>query len=143
LAHSPQGQNYLTAVFSSFGTRFEACFAYDNAGNLTVGHYGTIIYGHDELNNASPLWQATPVAGKIPEGFILSFHGSVGGDAGQTIHANALNDLGDTFIVDGVAIGTCPQGRWQRQNPGIANAERAKFFTRGRILSGTGLLERC
>ncbi len=110
LAHSPQGKSYLTAVFSNFGTQFEACFAFDNAGNLTVGGYGTIIYRHDELNNASPLWQATPVTGKIPTFFILSFHGDVGGDGGQTLHANGLNSDGDTFIVDGVEVSACPPG---------------------------------
>jgi hypothetical protein len=97
LAHSPQGKTYVTAVFSNFGTQFEACFKFDHAGNLTVGLYGTIIYLHDQLNNESPLWQATPVTGHIPQGFVLSFHGDVGGDGGQTIHANALNDAGDTF----------------------------------------------
>jgi hypothetical protein len=109
-AHSPQGKIYLTHVFSNFGTNFPACFTFDNAGNLAVGGYGTIIYRHDELNNESPLWQATPVEGHVPLGFILSFHGNVGGDGGQTIHANGLNDLGDTFIVDGVQVTACPSG---------------------------------
>jgi hypothetical protein len=108
LAHSPNGHTYNVVVFSSSDTQFNSCFVFDTAGNLTVGGYGSIVYRHDQLNTQPEAWQATPSSAHIPFGFVLSFHGTVGGDGGQTIVANGMNEFGDTFILQGVVVSSCP-----------------------------------
>lgn len=106
-AHSPDGQSYRAAVFSSFNTQFSSCFVFDRLGTLTVQGYGPEVYRHDELNTQPEAWQATPSSSPIPSGFILSFHGTVGGNTGQIISGNAMSEFGDTFIFQGVVDPTC------------------------------------
>jgi hypothetical protein len=105
LAHSPDDHTYKVNVFSSFGTQFEDCFAFDRkSGTLTITGYGKDIYRHDQLNTQPEAWQATSSKGNL---FILSFHGAVGGSGGQTIIADGLNEFGDTFILQGIIQQPC------------------------------------
>ena len=108
LAAAPDGKSYRISVYSNFGTFFTQCISFNTSGGLAVGGYGTLVYTHDQLNNESSSWQAIP-NGPI-SGIILSFHGAVGGDDAETIHANATNSFGDTFILQGVAVASCANG---------------------------------
>jgi hypothetical protein len=109
-ANSPNGQAYNVNVFSSFGTQFSDCFAFNDSGTLLVQGYGPLVYRFDELNTQPDAWQAT--AGTNPPfGFVLAFHGTVGGGAGQTIIANGISSEGDTFILQGVVVPSCAPGR--------------------------------
>ena len=109
-AATPKGQAYNVNVFSSFDTQFSDCFAFDNSGTLVIRGYGPIIYRFDELNKQRDAWQAT--AGTNPPfGFVLAFHGTAGGAAGQTIIANGISSEGDTFILHGVVVPSCAPSR--------------------------------
>jgi len=106
-AHDPSGQTYRVEVFSSFGTQFQDCFAFDKfnkVDNLTVAGFGSLTARHDQLNNDLPTWQAVSTTGQL---FNLAFHGTVGGSGGQTIQANGVNEFGDTFILQGVSDRNC------------------------------------
>ena len=106
LASSPKGQVYLVHVFSSFDTEFYDCYSFEKSGTLSIKDYGPINYRFDELNTETEDWQAT--AGTNPPfGFVLSFHGHVGGSTGKTIVGNGLSSNGDTFILQGVVNPGC------------------------------------
>ena len=106
LAQSPNGKAYGVHVFSSFGTQFDDCFAFDNSGTLSVRGYGPILYRHDELNTQPEDWQATARTNP-PFGVVLTFHGSVGGSNAQTIVADGVSSEGSTFILQGVLNSEC------------------------------------
>lgn len=104
-AELPDGHQYKVTVFSSFGSQFNDCFTFDRSGNLQVAGYGPLIYRHGQLNGQIKSWDAIPVSPVY--GFTLSFHGSVGGAAGQTIVANGISSEGSTFILQGVLNSSC------------------------------------
>lgn len=114
-AQSPDGKVYRVHVFSSFGTQFDDCFTFNNSGILSVRGYGRMLYRHDELNTQPKDWQATARTNP-PFGFVLTFHGSVGGSNGQTIVADAVSSEGDTFIVRGVRDAACASSAARRRS---------------------------
>ncbi len=104
MAHSPAGKAYTATVYSSFGTRFQDCFSFGRNGVLTILGFAPIPYRLDELNTQPDAWQAIGVPSGL---FGLAFHGTVGGAGAQTISANGMNDMGDTFILRGVLDPSC------------------------------------
>jgi hypothetical protein len=100
----PKGQTYATNVFSSRGGAMFACFVFDESGTLLVDGLPPEIYRFDELDTQPGTWQAGPGG---PLAFSVSFHGTTGGAAGETILGNGVSSEGVTFILQGVLNPSC------------------------------------
>lgn len=96
--NGPDGFTYLVHVRSSFGTKFDDCFAFDTNGVLTISGLGEPeTFDHDALGTDDRDWQATsPASGSLG----IAFHGSTKHD-GNKINGNAINEFGDTFVFKG------------------------------------------
>lgn len=113
-APSPRGKAYSVHVYTSFGTNFDDCFAFGQGGILTVAAYGPLLYRLDELNSQPEDWQATARTNP-PFGFVLTFHGSVGGANAQTVSADGVSSEGNSFILRGVLDPGCAASAAGRQ----------------------------
>jgi hypothetical protein len=112
------GHTYSVTVRASYhdgrSAKFEDCFSFAS-GVLTIRGLGEPeIYRHDELNTQLLAWQA---ATPFPHPFVISFHGTTAGFDGQVIYSNGVNEYGDTFILEGVAVPSCPPAAVPGANP--------------------------
>lgn len=117
----PDGFSYAVQVKSSFGTKFNDCFTFDenSPGILTIqGLLGQLLtYAHDNRNRDEEDWQSTSLGS---DDFGIAFHGSTNHD-GKKIKGDAVNDSGDTFTFKGTKTDTCaeanPSSSGQGSNP--------------------------
>jgi hypothetical protein len=100
-------------VNTSFGTQFSDCFAFDDAGNLTIPDLATLTYAVNF--DDSPYFSAvTPLAVAEVLGGAYTFAGK---PKGKAITMIGSDEYGDNYYITG-SVGACSAAR---NNPPSGN----------------------
>ena len=100
----PKGIIYRADVKTSFGTQFQDCFRFDNAGILTIDGLGT------SAQFPRPGKGAPAMAGSHDlrhRHLHRLFRGGVWQRAEGFLAADAVSEFGDTYLVQAIPDATC------------------------------------
>ena len=94
---------FKVKVKSSFGTEFDDCFHFFTDGSLLVeGYSGQSVWAYKSLGHAKFRWQSVSINDSTL--FSLAFSGT---KAFLGLHADGINDNGDTFKIVGKRVKEC------------------------------------
>ncbi len=112
------GNSYAMTIFTSFGTQFEDCWAFDDAGNLTINDLGTELY---TVN-----FSMTKYFSAVESAALAQSYGGGIGFAGRST-GKKLTIIGSDYAHDGyygtgTVTGSCTAAR--RNPPAATNPYR-------------------
>jgi hypothetical protein len=107
------GNTYAMTISTNFGTQFEDCWAFDDAGNLTISDLGTELY---QVNFMKAKYFSAVESAALAQSYGGGI-GFAGLSSGKKLTVIGSDYANDNYYGTGTVVGSCTAAR---KNPPAA-----------------------